>query len=66
MDSKDVMEEALAEYLEEQMKRVQIRYSFITYNYTDILDQCIELTKEALTVNICRHQYGRQSGKKSM
>ena len=99
-ESKDVMENALADYLEDQMERIRlteenvndvvmelkdsilnfykdfpssqyedirkvissvatgIEYSFITFNYTDTLDRCLQLTKEHLTKNIGQHQSG--------
>ena len=97
-DSKDVIESALADYLEEQMSRIQIEgenaehivremqnsvlrfyegfpnvryedirnviasvenriaYSFISFNYTDTLDRCIQLVKERVSETIGKHQ----------
>lgn len=98
LDSKDLIENALADYLEEQVSRIQIAdgnadnivkemqnsilhfyegfpnvqyediknviatieesvvYSFISFNYTDTLDRCIQMAKERLPVTIGKHQ----------
>lgn len=98
LDSKDLIENALADYLEEQVSQIQIAdgnadnivkemqnsilhfyegfpnvqyediknviatidesvvYSFISFNYTDTLDRCIQMAKERLPVTIGKHQ----------